>query len=108
MCGTGAPASAAAACTAASSSMLANCPSAVGAVRRISGRRVVPVTASKAEVMRLAPPVSSAQVLHHDVVAEHRCENLREFVFHCLGWPNLNIRWATRRIWISSAPSVIR
>ncbi len=24
------------------------------------------------------------------------------------GLPNLNIRWATRRIWISSAPSVIR
>ena len=52
-----------------------------------------------------------AQVLHGDVLAENRPQNTRELVDHpwsLLGCPNLNIRWATRRIWISSAPSVMR
>ena len=52
------------------------------------------------------------EILDDHVVAKNRPENSGEFFFHpcsfLLGCPNLNIRWATRRIWISSAPSVIR
>ena len=52
------------------------------------------------------------QILDDHVIAEDRPKNTGEFLFHpcsfLLGCPNLNIRWATRRIWISSAPSVIR
>ena len=51
------------------------------------------------------------QILDDHVIAENRSQNIREFVGHACslrGCPNLNIRWATRRIWISSAPSVMR
>ena len=52
-----------------------------------------------------------AQILDDHVLTENRPQNAREFVDHpgsFLDWPKENIRWATRRIWISSAPSVIR
>ena len=51
------------------------------------------------------------QILDDYVIAENRPQSTRELIDHAcslLGWPNLNIRWATRRIWISSAPSVMR
>ncbi len=51
------------------------------------------------------------QILDHDAVAEQRGEHAGEFVDQpcsLLGCPKENIRCATRRIWISSAPSVIR
>ena len=46
------------------------------------------------------------QILDDHIVTKNRPKNSGEFFFHLR--PNLNIRWATRRIWISSAPSVIR
>lgn len=51
------------------------------------------------------------QIFDGHIVTEDRPKNSGEYVYHpgsLLGCPNLNIRWATRRIWISSAPSVIR
>ncbi len=106
MCGTGAPAAAARCWTAASSSMPA-CTSSGGPVRRIRARRARRrPTASNAHVVRLAPPVKRA--------AGSRCSPRRgpagapsaSCSLHLR--PNPNSRWATRRIWISSAPSVIR
>ena len=51
------------------------------------------------------------QILDDHAVTENRPQNAREFVDHpgsLLDWPKENIRCATRRICISSAPSVIR
>ena len=103
MWGTGAPAAAARRWTPASSSMPA-CTSSGGPVRRISAATLVP-TASNAHVVRLAPPVRTwrfSTVTSPRTGSQHRCEPLLHLR------PNPNSRWATRRIWISSAPSVIR
>ena len=60
-------------------------------------------------------PGQRAQVFNRDIGAEDRRQHARqfggEFGAQLLGrrhLPNLNSRCATRRIWISSAPSVIR
>ena len=92
-----------------------------GPMRRISARDVADgVTASNAQVARLAPPVRTRRLCDPHV-AEGRLEHLAasagaSVLGRHAGFfgssrdlrPNLNIRCATRRIWISSAPSVIR
>ncbi len=80
-------------------------------MRRISARAPAAVRASKAQVARLAPPVSTRRSDDRDL-AQLRREHIDEGrgqsrrVGHLR--PNFSMRCATRRIWISSAPSVIR
>ena len=52
------------------------------------------------------PAGQRPQVLDDDTVAKRGAEHSLELVLHLR--PNPKSRWATRRIWISSAPSVMR
>ena len=108
MCGTGAPAAAAAP---AGRRPRVPCRRARRRAGRCAGSGPPALrrpTASNAHVVRLAPPVSarrfSMRRRRRATGREHRLAQLLSLHLR----PNPNSRWATRRIWISSAPSVIR
>ena len=72
-------------------------------------RRLHGVTASNAHVARLAPPVRmrrSSTLTSPRTGSTVAAGSVWTFVVTCA--PNPNSRCATRRIWISSEPSVIR
>ena len=76
-----------------------------GPVRRINACRSS-VTASNAHVVLLAPPVNARRFSTTTPSPSAGRSTSLELVLHLR--PNPKSRCATRRIWISSAPSVIR
>ena len=102
-CADGGPGGGGALLDPASSSMPA-CTSSGGPVRRISAAAAVGDGVERP--CHAARPAGQRPQVLDDSPRRDRPQHRRELLFHLR--PKPKSRWATRRIWISSAPSVIR